>query len=200
MTIVHEAFRADDGSVGVLLRSYSSSGTRFLTCFAEPDGTVYRVVIRVVHTGSPGGWTSLEMADHVGGTIATLGAREVSPGMIPSYADVLVVEDMVASDLTSFRWSRLDESTLTGADATLHQGEPGEVAGLDGEAVPATPYVLATDGVRANTFWVADGRVVVSDWSGARSYLVDDLDTALRGASGDVAQHARSWVAGPGSR
>jgi hypothetical protein len=200
MTIVHEAFLGDDGSVGVLLRSYQTTGTRFLTCFAEPDGTVYRVAIRVVHSGRPSAWTSLEMADHVGGTTATLGAREVAPNSTPSYADVLIVEDTIADDLAAHSWDRLDEATLTTAPASLERGEPGQVDGLDGRPIDAVPYVLSLDGRPTYTFWVADGEVVVTDWAGARSYRVDDLNEALAGSHEDVVYHARAWVAGPGSR
>lgn len=200
MTIVHETFRGGDGSAGVLLRADSASGTRFLTCFVEPDDTLYRVAIRVVHPGLPGAWTSLEMADHVGGTIATLGAREVAPGSIPSYADVLVVEEMLAAGRDEFTWNRLDESTLAAGHASVERGEPAEVPGRDGAPIAATPYVLALEGVPAYTFWVAGGEVVVTDWAGALSYRVADLPTALEGTSRDVATHAEAWVRGPGSR
>ncbi|MGC5629700.1 hypothetical protein ACPYO6_15805 [Georgenia sp. Z1344] len=200
MTIVHEAFRGADGSAGVLLRADSASGTRFLTCFVEPGDTLYRVAIRVVHPGRPDQWTSLEMADHVGGTIATLGAREVAPGSIPSYADILVVEDLVAAGQDGYEWNRLDESTLGTLHAALRRGEEGEVDGLDGAPIAATPYVLELEGQATYSFWVADGQVVVSDWAGAFSYRVADLDAALEGSSKDVATHAEAWVRGPGSR
>ncbi|MGC5617136.1 hypothetical protein [Georgenia sp. Z1491] len=200
MTIEHEAFRGADGSAGVLLRADSASGTRFLTCFVEPRDALYRVAIRVVHPGRPSEWTSLEMADHVGGTIATLGAREVAPGSIPSYADILVVEELVASGEDTVRWDRLDESTLGTVPAAVERGPEAEVDDLDGTPITATPYALSIDGQPTYTFWVADGRVVVSDWSGAMSYRVADLEAALVGSSKDVATHAEAWVRGPGSR
>ena len=200
MTIVHETFRGGDGSAGVLLRADSASGTRFLTCFVEPDDTLYRVAIRVVHPGLPGAWTSLEMADHVGGTIATLGAREVAPGSIPSYADVLVVEEMIAGGQDTFTWQRLDESTLGAVHASVERGAESTVAGLAGHPLTAAPYVLSLEGHPTYTFWVAGGAVVVTDWAGALSYRVADLPTALEGTSRDVATHAEAWVRGPGSR
>ena len=66
---------------------------------------------------------------------------------------------------------------------------------LDGATVEAERIELVVAGRHTNTHWCVGGRVVKSDWCGAQSFLVDDLDALCAGLDREVTGRIREFAA-----
>lgn len=54
---------------------------------------------------------------------------------------------------------------------------------------------LVLAGRSTNAHWCIDGVVVKSDWCGAQSFLVDDLDALCAGLDSEVAARIKEFAA-----
>lgn len=68
---------------------------------------------------------------------------------------------------------------------------------LDGSTVVAERIEPVVAGRPTNTHWCIGGLVVKSDWDGAQSFLVGDVDAACAGLDWEVAAHIREFAARP---
>ncbi|WP_191278776.1 hypothetical protein [Nocardioides flavus (ex Wang et al. 2016)] len=65
---------------------------------------------------------------------------------------------------------------------------------LDGSTVDAERVLLVLAGQSSNSHWCIDGAVVKSDWCGAQSFLVDDLDALCAGLDPEVVAQIRDFA------
>jgi len=171
------------------------------------DAPVYLVDHVVDHDGEVRRWTRFEhhspSSTHMGtrdpaGTVHVDGT--VTPalcGAVGAYAEHLVLTQMLRDGADAVSYLQFDESEPdedvqavelrgTGVEAT---------ALLDGSMVDAQRVQLFVDGSSTNAHWCKDGAVVKSDWCGAQSFLVDDLDALCAGLDAEVAERIREFAA-----
>ncbi len=109
-------------------------------------------------------------------------------GAVGGYGEHVVLAQMLADRGDAVSYIQFDESDPAGGAqvAELHRRgvEPTEL--LDGSVVDAELVELVVAGRGTNAHWCVDGVVVKSDWCGAQSFLVDDLDTLGAGLDPEV--------------
>lgn len=209
-TEYHAFVDGDVGRCGAILRHVEPRSLRTRTVFRMgEDAPVYLVDHVVDHDGdvrrwrrftydSPGsgsqhsGTRDADGTVHVDGTVAPELADAVG-----GYGEHLVLAQMLGGDEDTVSYVQLDES------------EPGEGAQkaelrrcgfeatdlLDGSTVDAERIQLVLAGRPTNAHWCVDGVVVKSDWCGAQSFLVDDLDALCAGLDSEVVTRIREFAA-----
>lgn len=195
MTVTVESFHVAGTKVGALVRKLSPVGLETLNCLLVPDGPM----VELRHVFECGEdvfeWTRFRYSDAAGtiqigerrGTNVVVDGQvleAVSDRVIPSYASWLLLQEMVEDGLRELEFHLINEG---GSDPAMVP------ATLRSDGSAGTVLLLENDKPR-NTFWVEDGRIVRSDWGGAESYAVDDVDTALDGLSGGVAATVRAFL------
>lgn len=92
---------------------------------------------------------------------------------------------------------QFDESEPEGDPQTAQMHRRGiEATELsNGSTVDAERIQLVVAGSSADAHWCVDGVVVTSDWCGAQSSLVDDLDALCAGLDSEVAARISEFAA-----
>ncbi|MCP3422569.1 hypothetical protein [Nocardioides pinisoli] len=211
-TEYHAFVDGDVGRCGAILRHVEPRRMRTRTVFRMgEDAPVYLVDHVVDHDGdvrrwrrftyhAPGSETQHSGTRDADGTVHVDGT--VAPELtdtVGGYGEHLVLAQMLADGEDAVSYLQLDESE-PGEDA--QQAELRRVGVeatelLDGSTVDAERVQLVLDGRSANTHWCIDGVVVKSDWCGAQSFLVDDLDALCAGLDPEVAARIREFAAPP---
>lgn len=211
-TEYHAFVDGDVGHCGAILRDVGPLGLRTRTVFRMGDAAPVYLVDHVVdHDGDVRRWTRFTYdspssgIQHSGtrdpdGTVRVDGTRvpELS-GAVGGYCEHLVLAQMVGDDADSVSFLQFDESE-PGADvqaAELHRCGIEATELLDGSTVAAERIQLVLAGRPTNAHWCVDGVVVKSDWCGAQSFLVDDLDALCAGLDPEVVARIREF-ASPG--
>ena len=174
-------------------RARSSGWARTLPCTScdhvvEHDGDIRRwsrfaydsPTSATRHTGT----RDLDGTVHVDGT-----AAPALSGAVGGYGEHLVVAQLLDDGADAVSYRQFDESEpAEGAQAAeLRRDGIETTALLDGSSVDAERIQLVVAGRPTNAHWCVDGVVVKSDWCGAQSFLVDDLDELCAGLDPEVA-------------
>jgi hypothetical protein len=211
-TEYHAFVDGDVGRCGAILRRVEPRSLRTPTVFRmDEDAPVYLVDHVVEHNGDVRKWSRFDYhspsseSQHSGtrdpdGTVHVDGRRAPSlTDAVGGYGEHLVLAQMIADDADAVSYLQFDESEPEGdvqeADLRRRGTEATEL--LDGSSVDAERIQLALAGRPANAHWCVDGVVVKSDWCGAQSFLVDDLDTLCAGLDSEVAALIREFAAAP---
>ena len=208
-TDYHAFVDGDAGRCGAILRHRGSRSLRTRTVFTVgDDAPVYLVDHVVDHDGDVRRWGRFTYdapssgcrragtrdsggSVHVDGTPAPHLA-----GAVGAYGEHLVLAQMLDDELETVSYVQFDESE-PGAptqEAELHRRGVEEAELLGGAMVEAERIELVVAGRHTNTHWCVGGRVVKSDWCGAQSFLVDDLDALCEGLDREVAARIREFV------
>lgn len=210
-TEYHAFVDEDAGRIGAILRQVQPRRLRTRTVFRMgEDAPVYLVDHVVDHDdGDVRRWRRFTHdspssgIQHYGtrdpdGTVRVDGTS--APGLsgaVGGYGEHLVLAQMLGDDANSLSYVQFDESE-PGADvqtAELHRRGIEPVELLDGSTVAAVRIQLVLDGRPTNAHWSVDGVVVKSDWCGAKSFLVDDLDALCAGLDPEVVARIREFAA-----
>ncbi len=211
MRAEHHAFvDGDAGRCGAILRHVGSRSLRTRTVFRMgEDAPVYLVDHVVEHDGDVRRWTRftyyspVSQSRHSGtrdadGTVRVDGmvAPELSDA-VGAYGEHLVVAQMLAGDEQTVSYVQFDEGEpREGAQrADLQRCGPEVTELLDGSTVDAERIQLVVGGRATNAHWSVDGVVVKSDWCGAWSFLVDDLDALCAGLDAELVARIREFAA-----
>lgn len=211
MRTEHHAFVDEDaGHCGAILRHVERRRLRTRTVFRMGEiAPVYLVDHVVDHDGDVRRWTRFTHdspssgIQHSGmrdpdGTVRVDGT--LTPGLsgaVGGYGEHLVLAQMLGDDADSVSYVQFDESE-PGADvqtAELHRRGVEATELLDGSTVAAERIQLVLAGRPTNAHWSVDGVVVKSDWCGAQSFLVDDLDALCAGLDPEVVARIREFAA-----
>jgi hypothetical protein len=212
-TEYHAFVDGDVGRCGAILRHLEPRSLRTRTVFRMgEDGPLYLVDHVVAHEGDVRQWTRFTYSspsarsEHSGtrdpgGTVHVDGT--LAPELfdaVGAYGEHLVVGQMLRGDEDVVSYAQFDESE-PGQDvqtAELHRGRFEATELLDGSTVDAERIQLVLAGRSTNAHWCVDGVVVKSDWCGAQSFLVDDLDDLCAGLDSEVVARVREFAAQPG--
>jgi hypothetical protein len=207
----HHAFvDGDVGRCGAILRHVGSRSLRTRTVFRMgADAPVYLVDHVVHHDGDVRRWRrftydSPTSRSHHTGTRDPGGSVHVdgtpAPHLVDAvggYGEHLVLVQMIDDELDTVSYVQFDESEPGAAtqEAELRRCGFEETELLDGSTVEAERIELVVAGRPTNTHWCVGGRVVKSDWCGAQSFLVDDLDDLCAGLGREVTARIREFAA-----
>lgn len=209
-TEYHAFVDREVGRCGAILRHVEPRRMRTRTVFRMGEGAPVYLVDHVVdHDGDVRRWSRFAY-DAPGSETQHSGTRDadgtvhVDGSVVPELADAvggygehLVLAQMLADDEDAVSYLQLDESE-PGEDAQQAELRRTGVEAtelLDGSTVDAERIQLVLDGRSTNTHWCIDGVVVKSDWCGAQSFLVDDVDTLCAGLDPEVAARIREFAA-----
>lgn len=210
MTVRLEAFVDEDaGKCGAILRRQGPDGLTTRTVFRMgDDAPVYLVDHSVSYNNRIQDWTSFAYESPTSETShrgsrdddgAALVDGEAAPGLgeaIPGYAEILLVDEAMNDARTSVEYRFFDESEPDEGvkPAVLRREGTEDTELLDGTSITAERVRQVVQGTPANTHWYAAGDVVKSDWCGAQSFHVDDLDVLLEGLDDEVRGHITDFV------
>jgi hypothetical protein len=215
-TEYHAFVDGDVGRCGAILRHVGPRSLRTRTVFRMgEDAPVYLVDHVVDHDGDVRRWTEFTydspatQSRHSGsrdgdGTVRFDGT--VAPELtdaVGAYGEHLVLAQMLAGDERTVSYVQFDESEPgeEAQQAELRRCGSEATELLDGSTVDAERIQLVVAGRSTNTHWGVGGVVVKSDWCGAQSFLVDDLDAICAGLDAEVVtrirEFAAQWVGGP---
>ena len=209
-TEYHAFVDGDVGRCGAILRHVEPRSLRTRTVFKMgQDAPVYLVDHVVEHDGDVRDWrrftydspsseirrSGTRGADgtvHVNGTPAP----ELS-GAVGGYGEHLVLAQMLRDGADAVSYIQFDEVEPEEGmqTAQLHRRGIEATELLDGSTVDAERVQLVLAGRSTNAHWTVDGVVVKSDWCGAQSFLVDDLDALCAGLDPEVAARVREFAA-----
>ena len=209
----HHAFVDEDfGLCGAILRHVGPTSLRTRTVFRMgEDAPVYLVDHVVDHDGDVRQWrrftydSPTSATRHVG-TRGPEGTVHVGGTLVPALSDAvgaygehLVLEQMLSACAPEASYLQFDEGEPAEEPqpARLRRVglEPTEL--LDGSTVFAERVQLVVAGRATNTHWCLDGTIVKSDWCGAQSFLVDDLEGVCAGLDPEVAARIEEFVSLP---
>jgi hypothetical protein len=209
-TEYHAFVDGDVGRCGAILRHAEprSLWTRTVFRMGE-DAPLYLVDHVVDHDGDVREWRrftydSPSSESQRSGTRAPDGSVHVDGTLAPELSDAvggygehLVLTQMLRDDADAVSYVHFDESEPEeGArTAELHRRGIEATGLLDGSTVDAERIQLVLAGRSTNAHWCVDGVVVKSDWCGAQSFLVDDLDALCAGLDSEVAARIREFAA-----
>jgi len=203
--ILLEEFHDAEKKVGALIRRFEGSVLHSIMTARFGDHLV-RLVQHTEFAGSTStAWRSFIYEDGDETTCATCAADgtvtvsgRAAPELeqaVPSYAAVRILLEFLDGDAQEVVYGEFLEGELQPYEARLVRlGE--ETVGTPTGLAEATRVELHRGGVLASTFWARDGRVVASDWNGARSYPVPDRDTLVEGLHPDVVLTIDDFLAG----
>ena len=211
-TEYHAFVDGDVGRCGAILRHVEPRSLRTRTVFRMgEDAPVYLVDHVVDHDGDVRQWRRFKYDSpssenqhsgtrdpdgtvHLDGTLAPMLFDAVG-----GYGEHLVLAQMFGDDEETVSYVQFDESE-PGEDAQtaeLHRRGIEATELLDGSTVDAERIQLVQAGRSTNAHWSVDGVIVKSDWCGAQSFLVDDLDALCAGLDSEVAARIREFAAQP---
>ncbi len=209
-TDYHAFVDGDVGRCGAILRHVEPQSLRTRTVFRMgEDAPVYLVDHVVDHDGDVRQWRRFNYhspsseSRHVGtrdadGTVHVDGT--LAPALsdaIGGYSEHLVLTQMLLDDADAVSYLQFDESVPEEdvQTAELHRIGIEATELLDGSTVDAERIQLVLAGRSTNAHWCIDGVVVKSDWCGAQSFLVDDLDALCAGLDSEVAARIKEFAA-----
>jgi hypothetical protein len=209
-TEYHAFVDGDVGRCGAILRHVEPRRMRTRTVFRMgEDAPVYLVDHLVDHDGDVRRWSrftyeSPGSESQHSGTRDTDGTVHVDGTLAPELADAvggygehLVLAQMLGGDEDTVAYVQFDESE-PGEDpqtAELHKRGFEATELLDGSTVNAERVQLVLAGRFSNAHWSVDGVVVKSDWCGAQSFVVDDLDALCAGLDSEVVGRITEFAA-----
>lgn len=212
MTTEHHAFVDEDaGPCGAILRHVEPTRLRTRTVFKMGEAAPVYLVDHVVdHDGDVRRWTrfTYHSPTHetersgtrdVDGTVRVDGTP--APALadaVGGYSEHLILAQMLADGADAVSYAQFDESAPEEGVEPAELRRVGTEATqlLDGSRVEAERVELVLQGRPTNTHWCVDGVVVKSDWCGAQSFLVDDLDAVCAGLDAEVTALIRDFAAG----
>ncbi|MGF9761105.1 hypothetical protein AAII07_38550 [Microvirga sp. 0TCS3.31] len=209
-TEYHAFVDGDVGLCGAILRHVEPMRLRTRTAFRMgQDAPLYLVDHVVDHDGDVRRWRrftydSPSSESHHSGTREADGTVQVdgtpTPALsdaIGAYSEHLVLMRMLGDEADTVSYLQFDESEpeQDSQAAELHRIGVEATELLDGSPVDAERIQLVVAGHSTNTHWCLDGVVVKSDWCGAQSFLVDDLDALCAGLDSEVAALIREFTA-----
>ncbi len=190
-----EDFSFGGAKHGALYRRYCGGVLTSRIAFTEDDGT-YRAE-SVIHF-SDDGQSWVRSSFQSGHTTEAIGApakvdREAAGlerNSLPSYGEVLLLLDMIASGS-----ARADFLRLSDSEPTPDNQVPSTIEAVGEETVQletgfhslAMRLEVKERSKLVAIHWTVGGELVKSDWNGAESFLVAGADEALRGLDGDTA-------------
>lgn len=174
---------------GALVTDWVAGGVEVSMSFSPEAGVVFSRQLSLMSVSSVAGWSSATFVADRPIKMARRGddimVGEVSlhcPGLVvPSYAASVLVAEFAAQDVNEQEFGWLDEESGVVKNGLLRREVDETVTSpLQQLDSPCRKVTLWLDGGLQNTYWLAGGRVVVSDWNGARSYaLADSVVSAL---------------------
>lgn len=208
-TEYHAFVDGDVGRCGAILRHLEPRSLRTRTVFRMgEDAPLYLVDHVVDHEGDVRQWTRFTYSSpgpesqHSGtrgpdGTVHVDGM--LAPdlfGAVGAYGEHLVVGQMLRGDEDVVSYAQFDESEPGDGAHTveLHRCSSEATELLDGSTVDAERIQLVLAGRSTNAHWCVDGAVVKSDWCGAQSFRVDDLDDLCAGLDAEVVARVREFA------
>lgn len=206
---MHAFVDGDAGPCGAILRHLEPDSLRTRTVFKMGDeAPVYLVDHVVEHDGDVRRWTRFaydsptSASQHSGtrdgdGVVLLDGAPAPHlTGAVGAYGEHLVLAQMLLDGVDTVSYVQFDEGEPeAGADeAELHRRGPETTELLDGSTVHAERVQVVLAGRHTNTHWSVDGVIVKSDWCGAESFLIDDVDALCEGLDPDVVAQIREFV------
>ena len=208
-TEYHAFVDGDAGRCGAILRHVEPGSLRTRTVFRMgEDAPVYLVDHVVDHDGDVREWRRFTYdsptsgSRHSGtrdpdGTVHVDGTP--APALtdaIGAYGEHLVVAQMLADGADAVSFRQFDESEPDDAQPVeLHRLGVEATELLDGSTVDAERVQLVVAGRATNAHWCVDGVVVKSDWCGAQSFLVADLDALCAGLDPQVRARIEEFAA-----
>ncbi len=206
----HAFVDGDVGHCGAILRHVEPRRLRTRTVFRMgEDAPVYLVDHVVDHDGDVRQWRRFEYdspiseSRHLGtrdpnGTVQVDGTP--APALsdaVGGYGEHLLVAQMIGDDTDVVSYVQFDESEPESDPQTaeLHRRGMEATELMDGSNVEAERIQLVLAARSTNTHWCVDGVVVKSDWCGAQSFLVDDLEALCAGLDSEVAARIRDFAA-----
>lgn len=180
--VVTETFHNPGGiKTGALVRRIHPTSLSTLVCFTEPDG-LYHVECRIEFDDEdPRHWRHYVIHDE-----SSFVERDHEPDdpadAVPGYAEFLLVRDLLHDGEQEVVFTLVEESTGTMRPARLVH-EADEVG-------------LYVDGRLTNRHRVVGDEVIASDWAGAGSRVVEDLDELFDGLDERVAVRVRNFLKG----
>lgn len=208
-TEYHAFVDGDAGRCGAIMRHIEPNALTTRTVFKMgDDAPVYLVDHKVFHGGDAHLWSRFDYdsptsdSRHRGirrfdNTIEVDGAPAPQlTDAVGGYTEHLVLTEMLLDGADSVSYTQFDESE-PGEDAesaNLRRVGTEDTDLLDGSTVSAERVQLTVDGRPTNAHWCVDGVVVKSDWCGAQSFLVDDLDALCSGLDDEVAALIRDFA------
>lgn len=209
-TEYHAFVDGDVGRCGAILRHMGPLRLRTRTVFRMGgDAPLYLVDHVVDHDGDVRRWRRFTY-DSPSSEIQHSGTRDADgsvhvdgtpapalPGAIGAYGEHLVLNQVLDDEADTVFYLQFDESEpeQDPQAAELHRMGIEATELLDGSTVDAERVQLVVAGHSTNTHWCVDGVVVKSDWCGAQSFLVDDLDALCAGLDSEVAARIREFAA-----
>ena len=209
-TEYHAFVDGDAGLCGAILRHEDSGSLRTRTVFRMgEDAPVYLVDHVVEHDGDVRRWArftydSPSSGIRHSGTRASDGNVHVDGvlapqllGAVGGYGEHVVLGQMLRDGVDAVSYVQFDESAPEedAQTAELHRRGIEATDLLDGTTVDAERVRLVLGGRSSNTHWCVDGVVVKSDWCGAQSFLVDDLDALCDALAPGVSEQIRQFAA-----
>ena len=209
-TDYHAFVDGDVGRCGAILRHTEPRSSRTRTVFRMgQDAPLYLVDHVVDHDGDVRRWRRFTYdspssdSQHSGtrdadGTIHVDGTP--APALadaIGAYSEHLVLTQMLGDGADTVSYVQFDESEPEQDPQAAALNRIGTEATelLDGSTVDAERVQLVLAGNATNAHWCVDGVVVKSDWCGAQSFLVTDLDALCSGLESEVAARIREFAA-----
>lgn len=199
----------DAGLCGAILRHVEPRRMRTRTVFRmDEDVPVYLVDHVVDHDGDVRQWRhfryqSPSSGSRHAGTRDPDGHVHVDGAAAPElfnavggYGEHLVLEQMLSDGKDTVSYTQFDESEPQGGVQTAELYRRGVEATelLTGSTVDAERIELVLAGRSTNAHWCVDGVIVKSDWCGAQSFLVDDLDALCAGLDPEVAARIQEFA------
>ena len=209
-TEYHAFVDGEAGHCGAILRHLEPTTLRTRTVFRMgEDAPVYLVDHVVEHDGDVGRWSrftydsptsatrhagtrDLDGTVHVDGT-----AAPALSGAVGGYGEHLVVAQLLRDGADAVSYLQFDEGepSVGPQSAELRRLGVETTDLLDGSSVHAERIQLVLAGRPTNAHWCVDGVVVKSDWCGAQSFLVDDLDALCAGLDAEVVWRIEEFAA-----
>ena len=164
---------------GALVRRIHPTSLSTLMCFTTPDG-LYHVHNRIeFDDDDPRHWT--HYVHHDRECFLEREHQAADPGdAIPSFAEYLLVTELLESGKEELGFTRLVESDATLQPAVLRH-EQDEVG-------------LYLDGRMTNRHRVVGEDIIASDWGGLGSRRVEDVSELMAGLDEQVAVRVRMFL------
>lgn len=186
-----EAFRFGAVTTGVLVRSYGDGAMSTQLVFESPDGRLVDLYQQTVFDDVRA-WAEFTYRDD-GDEIRVFNRRTAdasrrTPSVdvgaaIPSYAAHDVLRRFIHSDAPDVHFEQFAEAVHPAPTRARFVREGSDELVIDGARIPARRIRLYVDARPGNTFWTSGTTIVMSDWGGAQSYPVTDLDAVLHSLS-----------------
>lgn len=180
-----------------------------LTCFQVPNGPLVHLEHRFYYQASPFHWKRYEFLEHHANrrTEAVLESGQVfdkdgvfvqavPADTIPSYATFLILKKLAEGEHQGRRLHFLLDGNPAASPqkVNIHVDSEEIVSGVQGERVRAIPVTILVDGKPGNRHWLAEEKVVKSDWQGAESFHAKDLSETERDLDPTIASLVRNFA------